>query len=212
MLWAGHCITWRRNPACLALWLLLFANHTSHTTEQCDAEASTWYTAAQVAAKGSSKGGKASIKQSHNLHGAVQQAGIQKLLPEEGQCFWLQHLHTHPLVMLCSLFAGECRLLSGHWQALESSVHCNATGICRSRTQKTPNQTEEHEGAIAAKHSTRHYCLDCREAATLAHGCFCCLCALIHPWGTDVPLSQQSLPQETALSLMLSKIISAQFH
>lgn len=23
MLWAGHCIAWRGNPACLALWLLL---------------------------------------------------------------------------------------------------------------------------------------------------------------------------------------------
>lgn len=100
---------------------------------------------AQVAAKGSSTKAKGRIKQSHNLCRAVQQAGIQL---QDGKCFWLRHLHIHPLGVLCSLLLRnakgmqeECLRTLANPRELSSLKHYR-------NTQKP--QTE-HEGATRAK-------------------------------------------------------------
>lgn len=97
--------------------LVLLFGYALHTPERSDPQASTSYTLQpRWQQRAALPKAKASIKQSHNLHGAVQQAGIQqKFLPEDGQCFCLMHLHIHPLVMLCSLLLGNagCSLDTG---------------------------------------------------------------------------------------------------
>lgn len=136
------------------------------TLEQFDPEASTWYTLQpRWQQRAALHKAKARIKQSCNLHGAVQQAGIQqKLLPKDRQCFWLRHLHILRLVMLCSLLPGM--------QAALWTLACprELSSLQRYRNMQPPTpQTGEHEGATGAKH--RHNCLDCREPVTLAHSC-----------------------------------------
>lgn len=163
MLWAGHGMAWRGNPACLALWLLLCLQitHYAHQSSLILRPA----LGILCNPGGSNEQAKARIKQSCNLHGAVQQAGIQqKLLPKDRQCFWLRHLHILRLMMLCSLLPGM--------QAALWTLACprELSSLQRYRNMQSPiPQTGENEGATGAKH--RHNCLDCRELVTLAHSC-----------------------------------------
>lgn len=99
-----HGLDWKSCLSC-SVATPLFTNHALHTPERSNPEASTWYTLQpRWQQRAALHKAKASVKQSRNLHGDVQQAGMQqKLLPKDRQCFWLRHLHTLPLVMLCSL-------------------------------------------------------------------------------------------------------------